>query len=338
MIKRTVVTIALLVSSLALSSGVDAGGWASVRIVAQTGVPIAGSPWDITLLVQQHDVTPIDADAVTATFVSEITQESVVIDAEPTGETGTYRLIVTLPTAGAWNWTVTPGPFPPFAMETLTVGDPSESAGSDQVIARAIRGSCLGNLSEIQAVKLATSQTEDGARFAVGSFTDLGELFDRAGSDSIAIIVYGSMNDEIVKACLDVQRPVDAAPAIMQIGLDEDGDPSVTLSLLPVGEAIEGTITVIQRTASPQFTVHITDTAGGAFEPAFATVPVGSNVQWVNESTIAHTVTSLDGTMHDSGMIDPGTSFTLTFDHAGTFDYACSPHPGMTGSIVVTES
>ncbi|MGH2617156.1 MAG: cupredoxin domain-containing protein [Thermomicrobiales bacterium] len=34
-------------------------------------------------------------------------------------------------------------------------------------------------------------------------------------------------------------------------------------------------------------------------------------------------------------MLDPGASFSYTFDEAGTFEYSCLIHPEMHGSIVV---
>jgi len=38
----------------------------------------------------------------------------------------------------------------------------------------------------------------------------------------------------------------------------------------------------------------------------------------------------------DSGLLDPGESFSFTFTTPGTFDYYCIPHPFMQGQIVVS--
>lgn len=90
----------------------------------------------------------------------------------------------------------------------------------------------------------------------------------------------------------------------------------------------------------------------GAFDPANApgytpatiTVPVGTTVTWRNEDAVFHTVTSgasngttatPDGTF-DSGEIQPGETFSYTFDTPNTFDYHCTPHPWMVGQVVVT--
>jgi len=38
-----------------------------------------------------------------------------------------------------------------------------------------------------------------------------------------------------------------------------------------------------------------------------------------------------------SDTLSNGQSFSKVFDAAGTFDYVCTFHPGMTGKIIVTK-
>lgn len=71
-----------------------------------------------------------------------------------------------------------------------------------------------------------------------------------------------------------------------------------------------------------------------AFDPATITVPAGSSVTWSNDDVTPHTVTAIDG-QFDSGIFDPGASFTWTFPDPGTFAYQCLLHPTMQGSVVV---
>ncbi len=71
-----------------------------------------------------------------------------------------------------------------------------------------------------------------------------------------------------------------------------------------------------------------------AFSPASVTIPVGTKVTWTNTDPVAHTVTA-DGGAFNSGHLNPGQSFTYTFDKAGTFDYHCQYHPYMKGTITV---
>ena len=71
-----------------------------------------------------------------------------------------------------------------------------------------------------------------------------------------------------------------------------------------------------------------------AFTPATVTVPVGATVTWVNgESEMMHSVTSNTG-LFDT-YVAPGEKTTYTFTKAGTYEFHCTPHPTMTGTITV---
>jgi plastocyanin len=73
-----------------------------------------------------------------------------------------------------------------------------------------------------------------------------------------------------------------------------------------------------------------------AFAPGTLTVKVGSTVTWTNRDEEPHTVAASDGSFHSPGM-GTGATFTHTFATAGTFDYVCSIHPSMHGTVVVTQ-
>ena len=66
------------------------------------------------------------------------------------------------------------------------------------------------------------------------------------------------------------------------------------------------------------------------------TVPVGTTVIVENTDDAQHTWTSVDD-VFDSGVIAGGETFSFTFDEPGEYEYVCSFHPSMTGTIVVTE-
>jgi plastocyanin len=73
-----------------------------------------------------------------------------------------------------------------------------------------------------------------------------------------------------------------------------------------------------------------------SFQPATLTVPSGTTVTWTNKDNVAHTVTADDASW-DSGSLTPGQTFSRTFEMAGAFQYHCTPHQRMVGTIVVTE-
>lgn len=76
------------------------------------------------------------------------------------------------------------------------------------------------------------------------------------------------------------------------------------------------------------------------FVPAEITITAGTTVVWTNDdsSSILHTVTA--GTRgNPTGLFDaslnPGETFSFTFEETGTYDYYCIPHPGMDGLVIV---
>ena len=75
------------------------------------------------------------------------------------------------------------------------------------------------------------------------------------------------------------------------------------------------------------------------FEPRLLTVKAGTTVSWRNDHTLPHTVTSgipgsKDGKFHGELAEKTGT-FQHTFTEAGLYEYFCSIHPGMTGTVDV---
>ena len=73
------------------------------------------------------------------------------------------------------------------------------------------------------------------------------------------------------------------------------------------------------------------------FNDHTTTVSVGDTVTFTNnEAGIAHTTTAIEG-LWDSGNMNSGDTFDITFTEAGTFNFFCSIHPSMTGTITVTE-
>jgi plastocyanin len=68
--------------------------------------------------------------------------------------------------------------------------------------------------------------------------------------------------------------------------------------------------------------------------PKTVTVAPGTTVRWTNADDIPHTIVS-DDHVFKSKVMDTGDQFAYTFATAGTFNYFCSIHPHMTGTIVV---
>jgi plastocyanin len=96
---------------------------------------------------------------------------------------------------------------------------------------------------------------------------------------------------------------------------------------------------------------------GRRYEPQKVTVIAGETVTWTNQSSEAHSVTAYKASVasnaeyfssggfdseeeargHVDVLMTTGDTFSVRFDHPGTYRYFCIPHEdqGMRGTIVV---
>jgi amicyanin len=63
-------------------------------------------------------------------------------------------------------------------------------------------------------------------------------------------------------------------------------------------------------------------------------VTVGTTVEWKNNDPLPHSVTAVDKSFN-SGLINPGKTYSHTFTTPGTYNFFCTPHPFMKGVVVV---
>ncbi len=101
-----------------------------------------------------------------------------------------------------------------------------------------------------------------------------------------------------------------------------------------------------------EVTVRIPEGASELTEAAYTPNPievnVGDTVTWINDDSAPHTATSGSSDSGSTGMfggtddspqiIGPeGDTQSFTFNEAGEFEYYCTLHPNMVGTVVVTE-
>ena len=65
-------------------------------------------------------------------------------------------------------------------------------------------------------------------------------------------------------------------------------------------------------------------------------VTAGTTIRWTNNDQLQHSVTANDGSW-DSGLINPGGTWTHTFAQPGEYAFHCTPHPFMKGIVVVRQ-
>jgi plastocyanin len=80
---------------------------------------------------------------------------------------------------------------------------------------------------------------------------------------------------------------------------------------------------------------HTITMVNSTFDPQVLQARVGDEVTWVNEDPVPHNVT---GGPLNSGMMMGGDEFTTVLTEAGTIEYECTLHPGMTGTLEVAEA
>ena len=81
----------------------------------------------------------------------------------------------------------------------------------------------------------------------------------------------------------------------------------------------------------PGTVVHITS---AGYDPVWLNVPAGSDVTWVNQDAVTHTVTANDGSFN-SGDIPAGGTYGQKFTVIDDYAYHCQYHPNEKGMVDV---
>jgi amicyanin len=131
-----------------------------------------------------------------------------------------------------------------------------------------------------------------------------------------------------------LQRNQTAAPAEVSSDVAPTPTPSEEASAEPSAAASSSTevseegITDIQAVEIRDFT----------FSPATITIVRGTTLSWTNADDVAHDVATVSGPERiTSPLLGQGKSFSFTFNQPGTYEYECTLHPWMKGTVVVTE-
>ncbi|MGE5617213.1 MAG: cupredoxin family copper-binding protein [Bacillota bacterium] len=99
-----------------------------------------------------------------------------------------------------------------------------------------------------------------------------------------------------------------------------------------LGSALAGA-PLFALAADAKAKAHTVVIDGVKYEPASLTVKRGETVTWINKDPIPHTVTAA-GTF-DSKEIAPGKSWKYVARKVGDYDYICTLHPNMKGTLKV---
>lgn len=79
------------------------------------------------------------------------------------------------------------------------------------------------------------------------------------------------------------------------------------------------------------------DISGFSFKQQIIKIKKGTKVTWTNKDNAPHTVTSDEGNLLDSAVMNKNGTYEKVFDSTGTFRYHCTPHPDMLAAVIVVD-
>ncbi|WP_228546305.1 halocyanin domain-containing protein [Halegenticoccus tardaugens] len=96
----------------------------------------------------------------------------------------------------------------------------------------------------------------------------------------------------------------------------------------------------VDETGESEVGVDVGAGNGYQFDPTSVRVSTGTTVVWEWTGRGGqHNVAARDGSFESELAVEAGTTFSHTFDGAGTYEYVCVPHEqqGMIGAVEVVE-
>jgi plastocyanin len=164
-------------------------------------------------------------------------------------------------------------------------------------------------------------------------------------SGVIPVVVMATVAVQLVAGCSTPSTPP-AGPASVSFGPDVSTTPGM-VGAGPTGSAAMSTAPMpgmagpagSTAPAAPEAPAapNAVNISNFAFAPVSLTVPVGTTVTWTNKDEEPHTVVSNDGSTFHSPGLGTDQTYSYTFAKPGTFDYTCSIHPFMHGTVEVTK-
>lgn len=347
--------LAALVLSLALGSGfvasVRAGNAATVELDAPLGEIEVGTTVTIGFTMLQHGIRPVENGTPALEAIHRASGTVVTADGRPDGDVGHYVVDVVFPESGQWVWTITPHPFPTtVSFPTITVVAPgrlNESAAGQRIEAAIVpacggTGAAIFDLADLAVLGASLSGDEDDSDPILHSESilpiSLSDLLASrpaisAASGVGATLACGQIlgqprDGEVIVGLFEAEASGYAGIARIR---EADGESALSVYLVPglaSGAAAGPDVSVV-----PSATTVLIE--GSAFGPATVQVKAGTAVTWINRDSVKHEVAFEDVGLDDSGLFDPGGSFTQIFTVPGTYAYVCGPHPGMVGTVTV---
>lgn len=159
-----------------------------------------------------------------------------------------------------------------------------------------------------------------------------GPILDIAAFEAPGGRLHALLVGENISRIIDITDPGDPVPvAILDVAAPERPQGG------PYAESGVARVAIRAESSDPE----CVNGDGCYLVPRTVTIRVGDTVTWINEDDVAHIfVGMLDaddrtGLAFQSGKLLPGAEFSHKFEESGEYMYYGSPHPWMTGTVVV---
>jgi plastocyanin len=119
--------------------------------------------------------------------------------------------------------------------------------------------------------------------------------------------------------------------AILVVACGDDDAGTTTTTMATTTTAAAGETTTIPD--PPDDGAVVIDMRGFAFSPVDTTVSVGTTVRWANLDATEHTTTAGGGEWNAT--LSANETFEYVADTPGQYDYVCTIHMGMVGTLTV---
>jgi plastocyanin len=158
-------------------------------------------------------------------------------------------------------------------------------------------------------------------------------------TQALSVRAFDGLNAEITGAPVptfgssnEAFATVNAAGLVTAVAL---GSATITATMVTVdGTRTATSVITVSNQNFPSF-ADVTLTVSNTFTPQVVNISVGGSVTWTNNSSLTlHNVTFATLATNNIPSHTSGSN-TRTFNTAGTFDYECTLHGGMTGTVIV---